>query len=211
MKLSEYARQKGVRYETAWRWFKQGFVAGEQLPNGTIIIDNPTRSAPVYLPAARVAIYARVSSAENRANLDSQADRLVAYATAKGYQIHQVVKEIGSGVNDSRPKFLKVLADPAITHIIVEHKDRATRFGFHYLETLLEQQGRHLEVVNLADNGKEDLVTDLVAIIYSFSARLYGQRRAKRKTEQIVKNLTDTPITLDEEDLSDAPGGTASD
>ena len=98
-----------------------------------------------------------------------------------------MVKEIGSGVNDSRPKFLKVLREPTITHIGVEHKDRATRFGYRYLETLLEPQGRYLEVVNLAENGKEDLVTDLVSIIDSFSARLYGQRRAKRKTEAIIK------------------------
>src|SRR5262249_61586445 len=103
-------------------------------------------------------------------NLESQAERLVAYCAAKGYQVHQVVKEIGSGVNESRPRFLKLLADPAITVIVVEHKDRATRFGFRYLDTLLQQQGRRIEVVNLADNGREDLVADLVAIVYSFYA-----------------------------------------
>lgn len=70
-------------------------------------------------------------------------------------------------------------------------KDRATRFGFNYLETLLALHGRRIEVVNLADNGKEDLLQDLVSIIYSFSARLYGKRRAKRKTEQITQALKD--------------------
>lgn len=209
MKLSDYAKKHGITYRTAWNWWKAGKLQGQQMPSGTVLITpdaKPTPSSP-----ERIAIYARVSSAENRTNLDSQADRLVSYATAKGYQIHQVVKEIGSGVNDGRPKFLKLLTDPSITHIIVEHKDRATRFGFRYLEALLEQQGRHLEVVNLADNGKEDLVTDLVAIIYSFSARLYGQRRAKRKTEQIVRELTETPITLESEDELDAIGGTTPD
>jgi putative resolvase len=68
--------------------------------------------------------------------------------------------------------------------IVVEHKDRATRFGFGYLETLLAQQGRHLEVVNLAEDGREVLVT----IVYSCSARLYGQRRAKHKTELLSKS-----------------------
>ncbi len=179
------------------------------MPSGTVIVDDPDGSSAAMI-SERVAVYVRVSSAENRGNLDSQAERLVAYAMAKGYQIHQVIKEIGSGVNDSRPKFLKLLADPSITLIVVEHKDRATRFGFRYLETLLAQQGRRIEVVNLADNGKEDLVTDLVAIIYSFSARLYGQRRAKRKTEQIVKELADADIVVESED-QDATGGTASD
>ncbi len=82
-----------------------------------------------------------------------------------------------------------MLKDPAITHIVVEHKDRLTRFGFRYLETLLELAGRHIEVVNLAENDREDLLADLVSIMYSFAARLYGQRRAKRKAEAIVKQL----------------------
>jgi putative resolvase len=202
MKLSDYARKMGVRYETAWRWFKAGAIKGHQMPTGTIIIDEP--DAPVVGGSvSQTAIYARVSAAENRPNLDAQAERLVAYCAAKGYQIQQVVKEVGSGVNDHRPKFLKLLADPAITTIVVEPKDRATRFGFQYLETLLAQQGRRLEVVNLAENGRDDLISDLVAIVYSFSARLYGQRRAKRKTTAIQ-------ALLESED-PDAIGGTPSD
>jgi putative resolvase len=92
-------------------------------------------------------------------------------------------------VNDSRPKFLSLLEDQGISLIVVEHKDRATRFGFRYLDTLLRGQGRAMEVVNLADNGQEDLLADLTAILYSFTARLYGQRRAKRKTETIIRAL----------------------
>ncbi len=64
-----------------------------------------------------------------------------------------------------------------------------TRFGFRYLETLLELQGRSIEVVNGAENDKEDLIADRVAIVSRFTARLYGQRRAKRKTERIVQEL----------------------
>ena len=208
MKLSEYARQMGMSYKTAWRWWKAGKLPGFQQDTGTVIVYPEAQAVPQN---QRVAIYARVSSTENRSNLDSQAERLVSYAMTKGYQIQQVVKEIGSGVNDSRPKFLKLLADPTMTHIIVEHKDRATRFGYRYLETLLKQQGRSLEVVNLADNGKEDLVTDLVSIIYSFSARLYGQRRAKRKTEAIIKELTGTEISVESEESDNAISGATSD
>jgi len=121
--------------------------------------------------------------------LERQAERLEDYCAAKGYQVSKVVKEIGSGVNDNRAKFLALLEDQRVTTIIVEHKDRATRFGFRYLETLLRGQGRTLEVVNLAENNREDSLADLVSIVYSFAARLYGQRRAKRKTEAIVKQL----------------------
>jgi predicted site-specific integrase-resolvase len=97
---------------------------------------------------------------------------------------------VGSGVNDRRPRLLRLLADPSIGVIVVEHKDRATRCGLRSLETLLAHQGRRSEVVTRAEEGREDLVSDLVAIVYAFSARLYGQRRAKRKTAAIIKELT---------------------
>jgi predicted site-specific integrase-resolvase len=81
---------------------------------------------------------------------------------------------------------LTLLQDTRIARIVVEHRDRLTRFGFPSLQTLLEAQGRQVEVVNQAENNKHDLIADLVAIVSSFAARLYGQRRAKRKTERIV-------------------------
>lgn len=187
MKLSQYAKKVGVTYRTAFRWWQNGQIKGYQLPSGTIVVtEGEEHSAKQN---EQVAIYARVSSHEHRANLERQAERLEDYCAAKGYQVSKVVKEIGSGVNDNRAKFLALLEDQRMTNIVVEHKDRATRFGFRYLETLLRGQGRTLEVVNLAENNREDLLADLVSIVYSFAARLYGQRRAKRKTEAIVKQL----------------------
>lgn len=183
MKLSDYAKQAGVRYETAWRWFRDGKIKGHRVGQHTIII---TEGA-----AAKGAIYARVSAAENRPNLDTQAERLVAYCAARGYQVSQIVKEVGSGVNDSRPKLLKVLRDPQVGVSVVEHNERLTRFGFRSLETLLALHGRGIEVVNLAENGREDLLSVLTAIIASFCARLYGQRRAKRQTEKISQALAE--------------------
>lgn len=186
MKLHDYAKRVGVKYKTAWLWYKAGKLNGYKTPSGTIIVtelDEKTNSPQ------KVVVYARVSSNEMRENLDRQADRLVEYCTAKGWQVSQVVKEIASGLNDGRPKLEKVLADTSITAIVVEHRDRLTRFGYHYIETLLAAQGRRIEVVNLANNGKDELMEDLVSIVYSFSAQMYGQRRAKRKTEKIVEEL----------------------
>jgi predicted site-specific integrase-resolvase len=186
MKLIDYAHKMGISYKTAWRWYKAGKLPAKQMDTGTILVmeDEPAKSAPTH-----VAVYARVSSAENKSNLDSQAERLVAYCAARGYQVAKVVKEVGSGINDSRPKFLALLADQNIGTIVVEHKDRATRFGFRYLETLLKAQDRSIEVVNQAENSTEDLLADLTAIIYSLCARLYGQRRATAATEKIVQEL----------------------
>lgn len=186
MKLSQYAKQQGISYSTALRWWHQGVIRGYQAPSGTIIVE---AEAKPHTREDRVAIYARVSSAEHRENLERQVERLVQYCTVRGYQVTQIVKEIASGVNDSRPKLLALLKDQQTTRIVVEHQDRLTRFGFRYLETLLELQGRTIEMVNVAENDKEDLIADLVAIVYSFTARLYGQRRAKRKTERIVREL----------------------
>ena len=187
MKLSQYAKQQGISYRTALRWWQAGLIKGYQATTGTIIVaEEPPKEA---YTVNRVAIYARVGSIEHRANLERQVERLEDYCAAKGYQVAMVVKEIASGVNDSRPKLLAVLKDPTVTRIVVEHKDRLTRFGFRYLDTLLELAGRQIEVVNLADNDREDLLADLVSIVYSFAARLYGQRRAKRKTERIVQEL----------------------
>jgi putative resolvase len=157
------------------------------MDTGTILIE-PEPATPSRTSQG-VAIYARVSSAENKSNLDSQAERLAAYCTARGYQVVKVVKEVESGINDSRPQLLALLVDQTIGLIVVEPKDRLTRFGFRYLDTLLNVQGRAIEVVNQAENGTEDLLTDLTSIVYSFCARLYGQRRAKRKTDVIAREL----------------------
>ena len=188
MKLADYAKQMGVRYETAWRWYRDGKIQGRRVGLRTIIITEG-QEAPGAPAPQQVAIYARVASAENKSNLDSQADRLAAYCAARGYQVAKVVKEVGSGINESRPKLLALREDQSIGLIVVEHKDRLTRFGFRYLDTLLKTQGRTIEVVNQAENETEDLLADLTAIVYAFCARLYGQRQAKRTTEAIVAEL----------------------
>lgn len=189
MKLSDYARSKGVSYRTAWNWWKQGLIQGQQLSTGTILVEVAPKQAH---SSTSVSIYARVSSSENKDNLNRQADRLQQYATAKGYQIRKVVKEVGSGLNDHRRKLESLLQDKDYDILLVEHKDRLTRFGANYIEILLSQTNRKLEVVNNAENGKEDLMSDFAAVITSFCARLYGQRRAKRKTEKVIQALEES-------------------
>jgi predicted site-specific integrase-resolvase len=135
---------------------------------------------------ARCAIYARESSSENKAALESQTDGLRRYAEAKGYQIAHVVKEFGSGVNDDRPKLHNLLCRHDFDVLLIEHKDRLTRFGFKWFETLCPFR---VEVVNVAENRVNDLMEDLVAILTSFSSRLYGQRRGCKKTEAAIKAL----------------------
>ena len=179
MKLSTYARQIGVTYKTAYRWWKAGKLDAYQLDTGTVIVRDPLK-----VSANHVALYARVSSVDQKNDLERQLERLKDYAAAQGYQVTRMVSEIGSGLNDRRPKFLKLLTDPTIGVIVVEHWDRSTRFGFNYIEQLLAMQGRRLEVVFPKDTD-DDLVNDFVSIITSMAARIYGRRTSKRKAEQI--------------------------
>ena len=183
-KISQYARKNNVSIRTVWNWIAQEKVKTERTKTGGWIVveDDEAKSE-------KVAIYARVSSSENKSNLESQKDRLISYCAAKGYPVSFVVTEIGSGLNDNRPKLEKILLDTSITKIVVEHKDRLARFGVNYIEKLLKLQNRSIEYINQPDNEKEDLIQDFVSIITSFTARLYGQRRNKRKTVELIKGL----------------------
>ncbi len=95
-----------------------------------------------------------------------------------------MVSEVGSGLNDHRPPFLKRLTDASVDVIVVEHRDRGTRFGFTYIEHLLAMQGRRLEVVFPKDTD-DDLVNDFVSIITSMAARIYGGRSSRRKRSKL--------------------------
>jgi len=187
MKLSDYAKELGVSYKTVWRLWKAGKLDAFQLPTGTVIIKKKVENK---LPA-KVCIYARVSSSENKGNLSKQAERLKEYSIAHGYQIYKIVEEIGSGINDNRKKLNQILKDKSYNKLIVEHKDRLTRFGFNYIQILFNQIGKEIEIVNEEENDKQDLVQDFISIITSFCARIYGLRRSKRKTEKIIKELQD--------------------
>jgi len=185
MKLSEYAKKHNIKYRAAWNRFKAGKIPNAKMIDGHVVIEEESP-----FTTTNVVIYARVSSGENKTNLESQADRLCQYATAKGYTIVKVIKEVGSGVNDSRKQLQSVLSsDDDWAILLVEHKDRLTRFGFNYIDTLMKKMGRIVEVVNLTDDKASDLMQDLISVIYSFSAKMYGLRRSKRKTEQIIELL----------------------
>ena len=187
MKLSKWAKKQGLCYQTAWNIYKKGLIPNAyQLPTGTIIVED-IRDNNIHMNSA--AIYARVSNAENRSNLEGQIERLKLYCNAKGYNITAIVKEIGSGLNDKRPKLEKLLLEDSSKIIVIEHKDRLCRFGLNYIEKLLEKSGRRIEIINNVETDKEDLMQDFVSIITSFTARLYGLRRSKRKTEKIIKTL----------------------
>ncbi|MBI5379507.1 MAG: IS607 family transposase [Nitrospirae bacterium] len=189
MRVSDYARRVGVSSRTAWRWFNSGQVRGDQAETGTIILTEPLPEGLALTPIPQVAIYACVSAMEPKDNLDTQAQRLRDSCAAKGSPVALVVKELGSGVHDPRPKLLRLMTDPAFAPIVGEPNDRLTRFGFNSIENLLAMQGWRIEVITLAEDGKEDLLQDCVSIVTPFCARLDGQRRSRRKTARIIAEV----------------------
>jgi len=180
-KLSDYAKKHNVTYRTAWNRFKKGLIDGAFMDeHGHIKI--PVLSLDKLNNAI---IYCRVSNNDAKDNLNRQADRLTDYAIRNGYNIIDIVKEIASGLNDNRKKLTDILKRDDWDLLIVENKDRLTRFGFNYIKTLLNSKGKDVIIVNQSDDDNTDLIQDLVSIIYSFSARLYGLRKKKSKKEII--------------------------
>ena len=194
MKLSEVAKCLGISKRTLYNWKKSGKISFEKIGSMNYIkyTDYCDLAHIQIEKKEKVVIYCRVSSTQNKENLETQAKRLTEYCMAKGYQIYDIVKEFGSGINDSRPKLNKLLQNGDFTKLVVEHKDRLTRIGFNYLKMFLEKENKIIEVVNNVETDKEDLVQDFVSIITSYCARIYGKRRTKRKTFDIINSALKT-------------------
>lgn len=185
MKLSQYAKQEGIRYKSAYARYKKGRIPGAYKDqSGHIVVPQPK---PTHHNKA--AVYARVSTPKQKEDLDRQAKRLVEFANAQGLEVVSITKEVASGVNDTRPKLTKLLESDGWGVLVVEHKDRLSRVGYNWFEVLLNKQGRAIKVANRAEEEKADLLEDFVAIIYSFAARLYGLRAAQNKAKLVREVL----------------------
>ena len=183
MKLSEYAKKIGICYRTAWIHYSKGMIPNAyKLPTGTIIVQEKEEKEL----GNKVAVYARVSSLENKPNLITQSKRIQDFCSAKGWVVSIVVEECGSGLNDSRPKLIKLLKERKVSKIVVEHKDRLTRFGFNYIKELWDGE---IVIINEVTEDEKDLMQDFVSLVTSFTARLYGRRRSKRATERLIGEL----------------------
>jgi predicted site-specific integrase-resolvase len=192
MKLSEYAKKYSLTYVSVYNHYRKGLIPGAfQMPSGTIIV--PDEVNKEFLYPNKIVIYARVSSPGQKDDLDRQAERLNMFAMAKGYSIYKIIKETASGLNENREKLNSILQDKNYSILLVEHKDRLTRFGFQYIKMLFDEQKRTIEIVN-EEEEKSDLIQDFVSVITSFCARIYGQRKGKRKTEIIIRELNNENI-----------------
>jgi len=153
---------------------------GRQTATGTILVDEPRGEEH-----GGVALYARVSSSDQREDLERQVGRLAAWATAQGLGVTATISEVGSGLNGSRSKLKRLLADPAVGTVVVEHRERLARFGVEYVEATMRAQGRRLVVV-CDQEVDDDLVRDITEVLTSMCARLYGPRSARRRAKRAL-------------------------
>lgn len=137
-----------------------------------------------------VAIYCRVSSQDQKSkgDLDRQKCRVLEYCAKKSYKVEHILAEVGSGLNDNRKKFhnlLDLITNKKINKVVVEHKDRLTRFNFEIIKKLAKGFSVDIEVIDVELNKtfEEELVSDIVSLMASFSARLYGKRSSRNKSK----------------------------
>jgi predicted site-specific integrase-resolvase len=184
--LKQWAERQGVSYATARRWFAAGTLPVQARRVGGLVLVGET---PGPGNAGIAAVYARVSSADQKADLDRQVARVTAWATGQGITVGRVVTETGSALNGKRRKFIALLRDPSVTTIVVEHRDRFARFGAEYVEAALAASGRGLLVVDQAEVD-DDLARDVTEILTSLCARLYGRRAAADRAARAVAAAT---------------------
>lgn len=182
-----------VSQDTLRKWDKSGKLNSltttgghrrylqEDLDNFIGIINNKSEDINI------VAIYSRASSHEQKqkGDLDRQSQRLSEYCAKKKYNVGYIIKDIGSGLSDTRVGFIKLsnlIISKKINKVIIEHRDRLTRFQYNFIEMMYKSYG--VEIIHIEKNDvtqEEDLVTDIISLMASFSGKIYGRRSAERR------------------------------
>ena len=187
--LTAWGRLYGFDKATASRLHRTGQLPRElrieQLPNGRYYAVAPPGND------GRCVVYARVSSGGQGEDLDRQVGRVVEWATGHGHRPDEVVKEIGSGLNGNRRQLRRIVGDPTVSTILVEHRDRLCRFGFECLEAALAGRGARVLVAD-GREVEDDLVREATEVITWLCARLYGKRSARRRAERAMSAAAET-------------------
>uniref|UniRef100_A0A7C4FHV8 IS607 family transposase n=1 Tax=Ignisphaera aggregans TaxID=334771 RepID=A0A7C4FHV8_9CREN len=195
----------GIANRTLRRWIREGRVRAVNINGRWRIPESEVKMLLGYLAEevappriARAVIYARVSGANQRKELENQVEALKKYAEQNSLKVVGVVRDIASGLSEDRRGLMKLIEMAKRCEfdvLLVAYRDRLTRFGFKYLEELFKAYGVKIEVA-FQEPPKDyyhELVEDLVEIVTSFASRIYGKRSHKYKkvveaVEQAVKD-----------------------
>jgi putative resolvase len=178
--LTEWAHAQGIHVQTAYRWYREGTLPVPVQKVGRLILVSPETAAEAARKTEGAGLYARVSSHDQKSGLDGQVARLSAWAAEAGLPVVRVEAEVGSGMNGARAKARRLLSDPAVTVVVVEHRDRLGRVNTELVEAALVAHKRRLVVLDDSE-VTDDLVRDMVEVLTSFCARLYGRRSARNR------------------------------
>ena len=201
LKLTEAAKHLGVHPDTLRRWANDGKIkiAGKT-PGGqrlfdlaeiSQIIKSPT-NRPLQIPQKKLTIaYARVSSHDQKKDLQKQVEQLQLFCAANGWE-HEIIQDLGSGVNYNKKglkNLIKALCNQEVGRLVITHKDRLLRFGSELIFSICSHVGCEVVIINSSEDSsyEEDLTRDVLEIITVFSARLYGSRSHKNK--KIMESL----------------------
>ena len=199
-KPKDFAELLGVSVKTLQRWDRDGILKANRTPT-----DRRYYTYDQYLQFKGIqtendirdtVIYARVSTRNQKDDLQNQVEFLKQFCNAKGIIVNQCIEDFGSGLNYNRKKWNKLLdevMENKIKIIVISNKDRFIRFGYDWFEKFCEKFNTKIIIVNnetLSPN--EELVQDIISILHVFSCRLYGLRKYKNQIEEdeeIAKEL----------------------
>ena len=201
-KPGDFAELLGVSVKTLQRWDREGILKANRMPT-----DRRYYTYDQYLQFKGIktkndnretVIYARVSTRNQKEDLQNQVAFLRQFCNAKGMIVDQCSEEYGSGLNYNRKKWNRLLEEvmeQKVKTIVVTHQDRFIRFGYDWFERFCEKFHTTIVIVNNEElSPQEELVQDMISILHVFSCRLYGLRKYKnqiKRDEEIVKELQD--------------------
>jgi len=178
---------------TVLRWIKAGKLKAHRIGKEYRVPESEIKRILEGKIPDKVVIYARVSSRDQKEDLERQVEYLKNYCSSKGYQVAKILTDISSGLNENRKglkQLFKLVESGEVTKVVITYKDRLTRFGFKYLEQYFNSHGVEIEAIFDDEVAIEkELVEDLLAIVTSFAGKLYGMRSHKKKRlVEAVKN-----------------------
>ena len=212
IKLSTWAKENNYSWRGAYARFKRGKIknAFQDKDTGSIFVvvdleeteydllnKSEFNENQIETNVSNVYIYARVSSFKQKDDLIRQINRIEDFSAAKGYIVNKIFKEVASGMSDNRKQLNKLyeLCKENYANnkknkniIVVENKDRLTRYGFEFVKNMFSLLNTEIVVINQTEQNTDSL-QDLISVIYSFCAKTYSKRKSKEKTNKIEQIL----------------------
>lgn len=191
LKANEVMKKYNITKQTLYNWRLKNKISYIKTPSGSYLYEPLEKN---YQENKKSVIYARVSNSKQKQDLENQITLLKQYAISNGTIIDKIYSDIGSGMNETRIEFCKLIDEILlgnIENIFITYKDRLTRFGFGYLNYIAEKSNCKIIIVDKTDESKElqqELTEDLISIIHHFSMKIYSNRRKKfKKIKELIE------------------------